>query len=258
MRFMKKHKLTTFIIIIYIAIIIVLYFLYKIFMGSNGLPVYGDRLDGIENVPITNEQKTKLVNDLKANSDVIKVSEPHLSGRTYNVVIYVTDVDKVDNAKKLADVVTKSLDDKQNEFYDVQVFITKKYACTLEATGVVDEDGNFTSDVKVKFKDDLASDKTELQGVDSQLLNAIGGTLRNVLAVKESLDFDNTAFLDLGTLSWAYSSREQLFLVQTPPSSLMFYYKITSQYRNLHYLLVLYILPLHKDPVPVRLQPSSP
>lgn len=162
MRFMKKHKLTTFIIIIYIAIIIVLYFLYKIFMGSNGLPVYGDRLDGIENVPITNEQKTKLVNDLKANSDVIKVSEPHLSGRTYNVVIYVTDVDKVDNAKKLADIVTKNLDDKQNEYYDVQVFIAKKQACTLEATGVVDEDGNFTSDVKVKFKDDLASDKNVL------------------------------------------------------------------------------------------------
>ena len=58
MNFIKKHKLTTFIIIIYIAVIIVLYFLYKIFMGSNGLPVYGDRLDGIDAVKITDEQKT--------------------------------------------------------------------------------------------------------------------------------------------------------------------------------------------------------
>lgn len=159
MRFMKKHKLTTFIIVIYIAVIIILYFLYKIFMGSNGLPVYGDRLDGIENVKITDEQKDKLVKDLSSSNEVISVSKPHLSGRTYNVVMYVTDIEQVAPAKKLAEKVTASLDDKQNEFYDVQVFIAKKYACYLEATGIVDEDGNFTSDVKVKFKNDLSKDK---------------------------------------------------------------------------------------------------
>ena len=162
MRFMRKHKLTTFIIIIYIAIIIVLYFLYKLFMGSNGLPVYGDRLDGIDAVPITQDQKDKLVADIKSVASVIKVSEPHLSGRTYNIVIYVNDTESVANAKKLVDKVTASLTEEQNNFYDVQVFITKRYACTLEATGIVDEDGNFTSDVKVKFKDDLSKDKDTL------------------------------------------------------------------------------------------------
>jgi len=162
MRFMRKHKLTTFIIIIYIAVVIAAYFLFKIFMGSNGLPVYGDRLDGIKEVEITDAQKQKLVADLSASANVVSVSTPHLSGRTYNVTIYVGDIDSLDNAKKLSDIVTKSLDEKQNAFYDVQVFITKKYACTLEATGVVDEDGVFTSNVKVKFKDDLSKDKQVL------------------------------------------------------------------------------------------------
>lgn len=57
----------------------------------------------------------------------------------------------------------------------------------------------------IALKSDLASDKTELQGVDTQLQNAIGGTLRQCLCVKESLDFDNTAFVDLGELSWTKS-----------------------------------------------------
>lgn len=52
------------------------------------------------------------------------------------------------------------------------------------------------------LKSDLASDKSELQGVDAQLKEALGGTLRQCLCVKESLDFDDTAFVDLGTLNW--------------------------------------------------------
>ena len=64
------------------------------------------------------------------------------------------------------------------------------------------------------LKSDLSADKTELQSVDTQLLNAIGGTLRQCLCVKESLEFDNTAFVDLGTLSWGYSNG--IFIVGIP------------------------------------------
>lgn len=162
MNFIKKHKLTTFIIIIYIAVIIILYFLYKIFMGSNGLPVYGDRLDGIENVTITEEQKTNLVNKIKENNNVITVRDPHLSGRTYNITIIVADSMNRDEAKGLANLVTESLTADQNNYYDVQVFINKKYNCTLIATGYADEEGVFTSDVVVKFEEDLSKDKDVL------------------------------------------------------------------------------------------------
>lgn len=56
---------------------------------------------------------------------------------------------------------------------------------------------------ELALKSDLASDKSELQGVDTQLKNAIGGTLRQCLCVKESLDFEDTDFVDLGTLTWS-------------------------------------------------------
>jgi hypothetical protein len=162
MNFIKKHKLTTFIIVIYIAAVIVAYFLYKIFMGSNGLPVYGDRLDGIDNVKISDEQKENLKKKLMEDNNVITVRDPHLSGRTYDITIIVSDSMNRDEAKKLADRVTESLTAEQNNFYDVQVFIKKKYNCTIIATGKADEEGVFTGDVVVQFKDDLSKDKDVL------------------------------------------------------------------------------------------------
>ncbi len=162
MNFVKKHKLTSFIIVIYIAAVIVAYFLYKIFMGSNGLPVYGDRLDGIDNVPITEEQNNGLKTKLLENNNVISVRNPHLSGRTYNVTIIVADSMNRDEAKKLTEVVSASLTEEQNAFYDVQVFINKKYNCTLIAKGSANEEGVFTSDVEVSFEDDLSKDKEVL------------------------------------------------------------------------------------------------
>ena len=40
-----------------------------------------------------------------------------------------------------------------------QVFIYKKYHCTVTASGKTDEDGNFTNNVVVKFKNDINNDK---------------------------------------------------------------------------------------------------
>ena len=52
----------------------------------------------------------------------------------------------------------------------------------------------------------LSTSETQRDSVDTQLLNAIGGTLRQCLCVKESLSFENTYFVDLGNLTWTYSA----------------------------------------------------
>lgn len=43
--------------------------------------------------------------------------------------------------------------------------------------------------------------------------DALGGTLRNLLAVSKSISFSNTAWVDLGTLTWGYSAGLQIFYV---------------------------------------------
>ena len=51
---------------------------------------------------------------------------------------------------------------------------------------------------------ELTIEETTRSDTDTALQNAIGGTLRQCLCVKENLDFDNTAFVDLGELTWVY------------------------------------------------------
>ena len=48
---------------------------------------------------------------------------------------------------------------------------------------------------------------------DAILQNAVGGTLRHCLAIQESgLEFDETDYVDLGSLTWTYISANQVFV----------------------------------------------
>lgn len=156
MNFIKKHKLTAFIIAVYIVVIGFGFFIYNMFIGSSGLPVYGDRLDGIEKVPISEEQYTKIMNDLNSDPSVSSVIKPSLNGKIFQVIVTVGDTVAVDTAKALVSKVKDALTEEQNNFYDIQVFITKDYNCSLEATGKMDEEGNFIEPVTVRFAKDLS------------------------------------------------------------------------------------------------------
>lgn len=156
MNYIKKHKLTCFIILAYTIAIVFGFVIYKMFLGNSGLPVYGDRLDDIQSVPIEEEKYSKIQEEIGAVDYVIKVDKPVLKGRIFNVYITVGDNVQIANAKALATRITGILSEEQLKLYDVQVFINKDYKCTLNATGEMDEDGNFTSDVVVSFASDLS------------------------------------------------------------------------------------------------------
>lgn len=158
MNYIKKHKLTSFIIFIFIVFVIAGYFAYNYFYIGNDLPVYGDRLDGIEAVAISDEQIKTLKDTLLQQPNVLNVNV-NLKGKIYNVVILVGDNAPVAETKAYAALVKNSLTPEQNNFYDIQVFLNKNYNCTLTAKGNTDEDGNFTENVVVKFEDDLKNNE---------------------------------------------------------------------------------------------------
>ena len=162
MNYIKKHKLTSFVILVYIIVIVFAYFIYKLFIGSSGLPVYGDRLDGIEKVPITDEQMSTIKTSLLEESSVIRVTDPYLNGKILKVIITVGDNAELAPSKSLVNKITTVLTDEQKAFYDVEVYVTKYYNCSLVATGPIDEDGNFTDDVKIEFEKDLTTNEYAL------------------------------------------------------------------------------------------------
>lgn len=168
MKFIKKHKITTFVALIYIVGVIFTYFVYKMFIGSNGMPVYGDRLDGIENVKITDTQYGDIKSKILENESVVKIEEPDLKGRILNIVITVGDNANPSESKNLANIVKDILTEEQRNYYDIQVFIIKTYDCFLQAKGKITEDGEFTSSVVVSFENDLKnSEKTLNYGISN-------------------------------------------------------------------------------------------
>ena len=81
------------------------------------------------------------------------------------------------------------------------------------------------------IQSELSASETARDTVDAQLQNAIGGTLRQCLCVKESLDFDNTDFVDMGELNYNY---------YTNGGANVFYYIINGMKANGKVLSTLY------------------
>jgi hypothetical protein len=163
MGYIKKHKLSAFIIFVYIVLVVFAYFIYKLFIGSSGKAVYGNRLDGIEDVPITEEQKDSLYESISSLDYVLNVTRPYVNGKIFKVIVTVKDTASVPEGQNIATLTESVLTPEQKAFYDSEVYVNKYYSCSLEATGKVDEDGNFVEPVTVKFSDDLSNNNLILE-----------------------------------------------------------------------------------------------
>ena len=124
MNYLKRHKFTTLIILVFIICVMILFFAWKTFFSNSGNPVYGNRLDGISTVELNETDQNKVKEELKKNNKVKEV-ELNISGRTLEVVILVNDDVSLSDAKKIGNNSLTSLTDKQKEYYSVQVFVKK-------------------------------------------------------------------------------------------------------------------------------------
>lgn len=122
--FIKKNKFTVIAILIFLVILIGLIQVKNIFFPSAGKADYGNRLDGIKEVEITNSKKNKIIKNLEDDS-AVKNTTIRINGRTIETIITVNDDVSVDDAKKLVDKSIETLNDKEKKYYDIQVFIKK-------------------------------------------------------------------------------------------------------------------------------------
>lgn len=68
---------------------------------------------------------------------------------------------------------------------------------------------------KIALKSDVSTEETARTNYDTILQNAIGGTLRQLLASSQSVDFNNTDWVDLGSLTWSASSENRYYATYT-------------------------------------------
>ena len=124
MKYIKRNKLTVFIIIIFAIIVIVGGYLYNMLFANGRSGIYGNRLDGIEEVEITDKQYKSIKSKLKENENVVKVTTD-LKGKVVNIIITVKDEVSKEVAKNIAATSLKEFDKDQLKYYDIQIFVKK-------------------------------------------------------------------------------------------------------------------------------------
>ena len=123
-KFIKYNKVTTIAFIICVIFVVLVFAIKLTFFPNEGTAIYGDRLDGIEKVEITDKQQKDIIKSLE-DKDEVKSADTDIKGRTLNVLITVNDDVELDPAKALTSSVIDNLKKDQTSFYDIQVFISK-------------------------------------------------------------------------------------------------------------------------------------
>ena len=122
--FIKDNKFTIIAITIFLVIVLLLVQVKNIFFPNGKKAIYGDRLNGIENVQISKTKQSDVIKILKDDAS-IKNATVRISGKTIEVIITVNDDIDVNTAKGFANKSLEQFSEEQKKFYDFQVFIKK-------------------------------------------------------------------------------------------------------------------------------------
>lgn len=126
MKYVKKNKKTFIAIGIFLLFVILLIPIKTALFPNAGKAIYGDRLDGIEKVKITDSQLSKAKDTLK--DDAVSKVTARVSGKTVEIIITVNQDVSLDTAKSYGTKVIEPFKDSQKKYYDFQIFITKAEA----------------------------------------------------------------------------------------------------------------------------------
>lgn len=123
-KFIKNNKLVVVTFIICVIFVILVFAVKLTFFPNEATAIYGDRLDGIEEVEITEKEQDNIVKALEDRDEVSDAS-CDIQGRILNVIITVNDDVELDAAKTLTTSITDNLEEDQTTYYDIQVFVSK-------------------------------------------------------------------------------------------------------------------------------------
>ncbi len=134
-RFYKEHRIFTILMaVVLVCVVLIATVLIQCFYVGNGSDKYGNRLEGIEKVKIS-ESRQKDFEKNNANNDKVKTVDVKVTGK----IIYITmefepNVALVE-AQSIAQKSLESFSEKEQKFYDFN--ITLKQAASDKGEGFV-------------------------------------------------------------------------------------------------------------------------
>lgn len=122
--FVLKNKLLSVLLFLLILIIILCLVAIKVLIfPSYKVSKYGNRLDGIENIKLT-ESRVNEIKDKFEAVDGFTIDRFRLSGKIVNVYIKADDKISVDKVKSSCMKLISGFSEDELKFYDFQVFVT--------------------------------------------------------------------------------------------------------------------------------------
>lgn len=123
MKFMKKHKFETIGTVVFLLLIIFAFIgIKELIYPDTKKDLYGNRLEGIEEVTINQDKLEKIKLELEVNDYVVDVSS-NIRGRIINFLIKVELETDLVTSKALVEKIMENFTKEEKEYYDYQVYI---------------------------------------------------------------------------------------------------------------------------------------
>lgn len=128
LKFISKYKIYIVLAILFLFCLFLFITFYKYMNPSDLNTVYGSRLDGIENVVISDEKKDEIIKFIKDNEDVSSASID-IQGKIINISIKIGNKENtIDIMKEKCSLIVNKFSKEEIEFYDFQFFIKNEDA----------------------------------------------------------------------------------------------------------------------------------
>ena len=123
--FIKKHRYTCILVLVYILLVVLGFKLKEILVPDEGKATYGERLKDISKHPISNDVYNKIDSEMKADDKVVSISH-RLSGKIVNYILTVSDDVSKGDAKALGSKIISYFDEDALGYYSFQIYLVKK------------------------------------------------------------------------------------------------------------------------------------
>lgn len=121
--FMKNKSIWILGSIVFVLFILVVILCVKILFYPSGSGIYGNRLEGIENYPISGEKIEEVKNIISDNKDCESI-DYSLQGKIMKFFIKVINETGITSAQRLGDNIIDSFSETELGYYDVSIYIT--------------------------------------------------------------------------------------------------------------------------------------
>lgn len=122
LNFINKHKGLSMIIGLSLILFVIMLVIFISLFFGNGKDSYGNRLEGIEEVKLSNNFLTELKNTLKDKDEVVEANV-RLQGKIVYIVLQLNPDVSVDNAKNISNSTLEKFSQEELDFYDISYLI---------------------------------------------------------------------------------------------------------------------------------------